>query len=250
VALAAKTVAAKPPISEVIIMSIGAIIAIVIICVIVAAVAVVAGMQLSRRQALRRRFGAEYDHLAREVGPREAQAELTRRQRLFDQLGIRPLTPEQRARYESDWSRVQERFVEDPAHATRAAAALVVAVARDRGFSADDNAKLLTELSMGYSRALQGYRRALETAARIPDAATEELRKAVIGYRAMFRGLVVRPDSSAPAQATTTSTTASTAVGTAASHSTDKPVAVNRERRSDGDELQAEPTRQHHRASR
>jgi hypothetical protein len=205
-------------------MPIGAIIAIVIICVIVAAAAVVVGIQFSRRQALRRRFGTEYDHLAREVGPREAQAELTRRQRLFDQLGIRPLTPEQRARYVGEWSRVQERFVEDPARATRAAAALVVSVARDRGFSADDKAKLLTELSMGYSRALEGYRRALETVARIPEAATEELRKAVIGYRAMFRGLVARPDSDAPAQAITT---ASTAGGTAASHSTDEPVAVN-----------------------
>jgi hypothetical protein len=218
-----KTVAAKPPISEVI-MPIGAIIAIVIICVIVAAVAVVAGTQFFRRQELRRRFGVEYDHLAREVGPREAQAELARRRRLFDQLGIRPLTPEQRARYDSEWSRVQERFVEDPAQATRAAAALVVAVARDRGFSADDNAKLLTELSMGYSRELEGYRRALETAARIPEAATEELRKAVIGHRAMFRGLIAGPDGGAPARATAT---ASTAVGTAASHSTDKPVTVN-----------------------
>lgn len=170
-------------------MPIGAIIAIVIICVIVAAVAVVAGIQFSRRQALRRRFGAEYDHLAREAGSREAQAELTKRQRLFDQLGIRPLTPEQRARYTGEWIATQERFVENPAQATQTAAALVIAVARDRGFSADDNAKLLTELSVGYAHELEGYRRALEAAARIPAAATEELRKAVIGYRAMFRGL-------------------------------------------------------------
>jgi hypothetical protein len=170
-------------------MPIGAIIAIVIICVIVAAVAVSAGIQLSRRQAIRRRFGAEYDHLAREVGSREAQAELTERQRLFGQLGIRPLTPEQRARYEGEWALAQERFVENPAQATQAAAALVIAVARDRGFSADDNAKLLTELSVGYAHELKGYRRALEAAARIPEAGTEELREAVIGYRAMFRGL-------------------------------------------------------------
>ena len=209
-------------------MPIGAIIAIVIVCVIVAAVAVVAGSQLSRRQALRRRFGAAYDHLARAVGPREAQAELTKRH-LFEQLGIRPLTPEQRARYEREWTRAQERFVEDPAQATRAAAALVVAVARDRGFSADDNAKLLTELSVGYARELEGYRRALEAAARIAEAATEELRKAMIGYRAMFRGLAGRPDGGAPVpeSTTTTSTKASTAAGTIASQSTDEPVAVD-----------------------
>lgn len=204
-------------------MPIGAIIAIVIICAIVAAVAAVAGIQLSRRQGLRRRFGAEYDHLARTAGPWKAQAELSKRRRLFDQLGIRPLTPEQRARYEGEWTGVQERFVEDPARATRAAAALVVAVTRDRGFSAGDNAKLLAELSAGYSRELEGYRRALETTARIPQATTEELRKAVIGYRAIFRELVVRPDGGAPARPTTTST----AAGTAVSHSTGEPVATN-----------------------
>jgi hypothetical protein len=215
VASAAKTVAAKPSISEVN-MPIGAIIAIVIICVILAAIAVAGGIQLSRAHALRRRFGAEYDHLAREVGLWGAQAELTKRQRLFDRLGIRPLTPEQRARYKGEWTVAQERFVENPAQATQAAAALVIAVARDRGFSADDNVKLLTELSAGYTRELEGYRRALEAAARIPEATTEELRKAVIGYRAMFRGLAGHLDHGAgtvaePVSArTTSSATAST----------------------------------------
>jgi hypothetical protein len=208
----AKTVAAKPSISEVI-MSIGAIIAIVVICVIVAAVAVAAGVQLSRARAFRRRFGAEYNRLAREVGQRQAQAELTERQRLFGQLGIRPLTPEQRARYEGEWTVTQERFVENPAQATRAAAALVIAVARDRGFSAGDNAKLLTELSVGYSREMEGYRRALETTARIPEAATEELREAVIGYRAVFRGLTGYADRTAakPVSARATSSTTASA---------------------------------------
>jgi hypothetical protein len=227
-----KTVAAKPSISEVN-MPIGAIIAIVIICVILATVAVVGGIQLSRRQALRRRFGAEYDHLAREVGTREAQAELIERQRLFDRLGIRQLTPEQRARYEREWIRAQERFVDDPAQATQAAAALVIAVARDRGLSADDNAKLLTELSVGYAHELAGYRRALEAAARIPKVTTEALREAVIGYRAMFRGLAGHLDGAARTAAgpvstrTTSSTTASTSPAGADADSGAGQVAVD-----------------------
>jgi hypothetical protein len=151
-------------------MPIGAIIAIVIVCVIVAAVAVVTGIQFSRRRALRR---------------------------LIDELGIRPLTPEQRARYEGEWSAAQERFVENPAQATQAAATLVIAVARDRGYSADDAAKLLRELSVVHPLELEGYRRALDAAARIPGATTEELREAVIGYRAMFRELVAHPDRAA-----------------------------------------------------
>jgi hypothetical protein len=195
-------------------MPIGAIIAIVVICVVAAAVAAAAGIQFSRKQALRRRFGAEYDQLARDVGPREAQAELTKRQRLFEQLAIRPLTPEQRARYKGEWTVTQERFVEDPARATQVAATLVIAVARDRGFSADDNAKLLTELSVGYARELEGYRRALETAARIPKAATEELRKAVIGYRAMFRGLVADHGVGTVAEPVSAKTTGSATAST------------------------------------
>jgi hypothetical protein len=185
------TVSAKPSITEVI-MPIGAIIAIVIIGVIVAAVAVVAGIQFSRRRALRR---------------------------LFDQLDIHPLTPEQRARYEGEWSATQERFVEDPAQATQAAATLVTAVARDRGFSADDSAKLLAELSVGYSREAEGYRRALETAARIPEASTEELRAAVIRYRAMFRELFGHPDG-APAIAAESASTTTTNPATASTSPT------------------------------
>jgi hypothetical protein len=187
--------------------------------VIVASVVAVTGVRYSRGQALRRRFGPEYDRLAQEAGPRQARAELTRRQRLFDQLGIRPLTPEQRARYEGEWTAAQERFVEDPAQAARAAAALVIAVARDRGFSANDEAKLLTELSTGYSRELDGYRRALEATARLPEAGTEELREAVIGYRAMFHELLGYPDGAAGTTAETAST-ASTATPNSTTAST------------------------------
>jgi hypothetical protein len=167
VAKAARTVAAKPSLPEVI-MPIGAIIAIVIVGVLVVAAAVAAGTVVARRQALRRRV---------------------------EQLDIRPLSGEERVRYDSQWIAAQGRFVDDPPGAARAAAALVIALAGDRGYSAGDDEELLTELSVRHADELTGYRQARETTGRIPAAATEELRQAMIGYRAMFRQLLRAPES-------------------------------------------------------
>ena len=70
-------------------MSTGAIIGIIIAVIVVAAVVVVASAQL-RRARMRRQFGPEYDRLAKEIGPRKADAELTARQRRVEALDIHP----------------------------------------------------------------------------------------------------------------------------------------------------------------
>src|SRR6516164_6975581 len=118
-------------------MSTGAIMGIIIAVIVVAAVVVVASAQL-RRARMRRQFGPEYDRLAREIGPRKADAELTARQRRVEALDIHPLPAEQQARYSSDWAVVQERFVDAPAESVTAARTLIWDVMRDRGYPADD----------------------------------------------------------------------------------------------------------------
>jgi hypothetical protein len=181
-------------------MSIAAVIMIVIVVVAVAA----AGSVVLRRRALRRRFGPEYDRLAAEVGPRRAREELARRGRIVGQLEIRPLSERQRAEYAARWATVQEQFVDRPAQATRAARALITAVAGDVGYSADDEERLFTELSVHHARALDGYRRgtdaASEPSAQSPSArSTEELRQALLDCRVLFRELVGEPDGEAAA---------------------------------------------------
>ena len=176
-------------------MSVGAIIALVIVIVIIAAAAALAGTLILRRRALRRQFGAEYDRLAREVGPRRAQAQLAERQRRVKRLTIRPLAPERRTSYASGWASVQELFVDSPAQAAEAAATLVTAVAADRGYSTDDDAGLLMELSVHHADRLDGYRRARQTTEQADTAATEDLRQALLAYRALFRELLGPPDS-------------------------------------------------------
>jgi hypothetical protein len=174
-------------------MSAGAIIALVIAIVILAAVGTLAGTLVLRALALRHQFGPEYQRLVREVGARRAQAELAERRQRVARLGIRPLTAEKHASYSGEWTAAQERFVDNPAQATEAAAALVTAVATDRGYPIDNHAQLLKDLSVHHARRLDGYRRAAETTERAATAATEELRQALLAHRALFRELLGAP---------------------------------------------------------
>lgn len=191
-------------------MSAGAIIAIVIVLVILAVAAVVASRMAAFRPGGRRNLGPEYARLADEVGPREANAEYGRRRRRVDGLGIRPLSPERRTLYSTQWAAVQEEFINNPVESARTAAALVAAVAGDRGYEVADSGQLLTDLSVYYGNRLDGYRRALAATAEAGDTATEELsdiateklRQALLGYRAMFRELAQISDSDESAAVT------------------------------------------------
>jgi hypothetical protein len=171
-------------------MSTGAIIGIIIAAVVVAAV-VVLGPALLRQVRMRRRFGPEYDRLARELGARKAAAELTARQRRVEALGIHPLSAEQQASYAGQWTAVQERFVDSPAAAVSAAGTLIWDVMRDRGYPADDRNASMEALSVYHARLLDGYRQAQHL--RAESASTEDLRKALISYRALFQDLAGLP---------------------------------------------------------
>jgi hypothetical protein len=167
-------------------MSTGVIIGIVIIIVVVAA-AVLAVGEL-RRARLRRQFGPEYDRLAEQLGSRKkADAELAGRQRRVEALGIHELSPEQQASYSGDWTVIQERFVDTPAEAVAAADSLIWGVMRDRGYPADDRDASMDALSVYHPRALVGYRQAVDL--RTERATTEQLREAMIRYRALFGDL-------------------------------------------------------------
>jgi hypothetical protein len=167
-------------------MSTGAIIGIIIVVIVVAAVVVVASALL-RRARMRRQFGPEYDRLAKEIGPRKADAELTARQRRVEALDIHPLSAEMQARYSSDWAMVQERFVDAPAEAVAAADALIWNVMRDRGYPAGDRNASMEALSVYHAHSLEGYRRTQDM--RAESATTEQLRAALIQYRTMFEDL-------------------------------------------------------------
>ena len=170
-----------------VIMSTGAIIGIVIVVIVVLAAVVVASGEL-RRARLRRQFGPEYDRLVQQLGSRKkADAELAARQRRVEALAIHELSPEQQASYSGDWAVVQERFVDTPAEAVAAAGTLIWDVMRDRGYPADDRNASMDALSFYHAGAFEGYRQTLGL--RIEAATTEQLREAMIRYRALFEDM-------------------------------------------------------------
>ena len=170
-----------------VIMSTGAIIGIVIAVVVVVAVVVVASAEM-RRARLRRQFGPEYDRLVEQLGgKRKADAELAERERRVRMLNIRELSPEQQASYSGEWAAVQERFVDTPAEAVGAAHTLIGNVMRDRGYPVDDKTASMDALSVHHGRSMEGYRTTLDM--RTESASTEQLREAMIRYRALFEDL-------------------------------------------------------------
>ncbi len=173
-------------------MSTGSIIAIVIFIALIAGVAVtaVATAQL-RRARMRRQFGPEYDRLARELGSKKADAELSARRQRATELGIRPLSAKLQASYSDDWTTVQERFVDAPAEAVSAADTLIWDVMRARGYPANDRDASLEALSVYHAGPLQGYRQV--RGVKLESATTEELRKALIRCRALFEALLGAP---------------------------------------------------------
>jgi hypothetical protein len=176
-------------------MSTGTIIVIVVAVVVVAAL-VTGVMTIMRRRRLQQRFGPEYDRLAGERDSKlKAETELAERERRVEGLDIRPLTDSARERYAEQWAGIQERFVDTPPDAVSASQVLVVAVMTERGYPAEDHDQVLADLSVEHASMLDHYRAAEEISrsAASGTASTEDLRLAMIHYRALFRDLLGEP---------------------------------------------------------
>lgn len=165
------------------------IVAIVVLVVVVLAIVV----QRRRSKALRERFGPEYDRAVRTSGsPQRAETELAQREKRYRKLDIRPLTPGARGRYAESWRLVQAHFVDEPAAAVGDADRLVGEVMRDRGYPVDDAQHRMDDLSVEHAAVLDNYRSATAIARRSErgEASTEELRQAMVSYRALFADLL------------------------------------------------------------
>ena len=177
--------------------------AIVILVVVLVAVLFAAGWFLggqARSRRLRNRFGPEYDrHLENAQNRRVAERELTEREKRHAKLSLRPIPDTARVHYTEQWTRVQEHFVDDPAEAVAGAEELVHTVMRDRGYPMDGFEQQAADLSVEHADVVDGYRTAHEIRGRHDQADTEELRAALVHYRAVFRGLVGHSDD-VPAQ--------------------------------------------------
>lgn len=184
-------------------MATGAIVAIVIVVIVVAAVLIVL-TTANRRRRLRERFGPEYDRAVTERGSRrEAEAELAERERHVQELDIRPLSPAVRSQYQSEWTAVQEQFVDAPQAAVTGAQTLVSAVMEDRGYPTQPYDQTVADLSVEHASTLDHFRAAHDISqnAAAGTASTEDLRQAMIHYRALFAELLGEPASNLDGQA-------------------------------------------------
>ena len=144
-------------------------------------------------ESLRSRFGPEYDRaVARHGNPQVAEKKLAERARRVEKLNIRPLDPAERDRFAEEWRTVQTRFVDDPAGAVGQADVLVQQVMEARGSPIGDFEERAADLSVDHPVVVQNYRSARDIAQRQRrgEATTEDLRKAVVSYRALFEELL------------------------------------------------------------
>jgi hypothetical protein len=147
----------------------------------------------TRTLALKNRFGSEYDRAVVTHGSaQKAEAKLADRETRVEALKIRDLAPAERERFIIQWEGVQARFIDHPKAAVTEADDLVNALLLARGYPQTTFEQRAADVSVTYPRVMENYRLANDVAARHGrlDATTEELRTAMIQYRAIFDELL------------------------------------------------------------
>ena len=174
-------------------MSTAGVVILIVVVVVVVVALVVGGWLITRRRALQKRFGPEYDRVAAEQPSRAAaEQELRGRERKHAELELRPLAPDARARYAAEWDELQVRFVDSPSDVVRECDELVTRLITDIGYPTDGDAERLALLSVEYADTLGRYRDAHEISLRSArgEASTEQLRQALVHYRTLFAELL------------------------------------------------------------
>jgi hypothetical protein len=166
---------------------------IALIVVIVAAVAWAASRS-RRTDRLREDFGPEYDRALRdrEGDKGRAEAELLERRERREALEIRPLSPSAADGYRERWRQVQAQFVDEPVAAVGSADGLLTEVMRDRGYPVDDFAAQEELMSVDHPEVVEDYREGhrIHSEHSRGEASTEDLRRAMVHFRALFERLV------------------------------------------------------------
>ena len=168
-------------------------IVVLIVVVLAIAAAVWLYMQKRRTQTLRSRFGPEYDRMVEDHGDRNrAEKVLLERQKRVDSFDIKPLPPRDRDRFAQRWQDAQSRFVDNPREAVGDADLLLVEVMKARGYPMGNFEQRAADISVDHPEVVENYRVAHEIALRDRQgkASTEDLRKAMVHYRALFEELL------------------------------------------------------------
>lgn len=169
---------------------------VILAIVVVVAVIVIAWLwaRMRRTRQLQSRFGSEYDRTvqASSGNSSQAEAELRERERRHDHFDIRPLSTESQKAYATRWREVQARFVDQPATAVGEADTLIGEAMLERGYPVEDFDQRAADLSVDHPDVVENYRaaHAIALANSGQQASTEDLRQAMVHYRALFERLI------------------------------------------------------------
>jgi hypothetical protein len=145
-----------------------------------------------RREHLQERFGDEYDRSVSSEGKRTAEQRLSEVEKEHEQLDIRPLSPAARDRYLEEWRQAEARFVNDPELAARSAERIVVRLLEDRGYPTGAGTETqAAHVAVDHPDVVERYRHGHAMLDTDGDEYTENLRKAMIDFRAVFEELAV-----------------------------------------------------------
>ena len=167
--------------------------------IVLALIAVGAWFYIRKKQSqkqslkLQERFGPEYDRTVKELGSRtKGESELKAREKRVERLEILPLAPPEAARFSEAWQALQGRFVDNPKGVVVQAEQLVRELMEKRGYPMGDFERRAGDISVDHPDVVANYRAAQAIAVREQrgSADTEELRKAVVHYRALFDELL------------------------------------------------------------
>lgn len=149
-----------------------------------------------RSDRLRDRYGHEYDRVVASDGRKNGEAELREREKKVERLNIRALTPTEAQRFANLWNETQARFVDQPGGALADADRLVGDVMVARGYPVEDFEGRAADISVDHPSLVDHYRTAHDIAERhtMGNATTEEMRQAMIHYRALFSELLETED--------------------------------------------------------
>ena len=169
--------------------------------IVVAAIAWVA-WNSHQTQRLKKRFGPEYDAVVRRLGSKaKAESELKRREKRVKSFEIMPLASADAARFSQSWTRIQGSFVDDPKGVLIEADRLVRDLLAKRGYPVADFELRAADISVDHPVVVSNYRSAQRIVSmdQRGEASTEDLRKAVVHFRALFDELLGKPASRDPA---------------------------------------------------
>jgi hypothetical protein len=167
-------------------------IAFIVVGVLILLMAYLAMRRSTQTKHLRDMFGDEYIREREKSGRAGAERELSEREKRVERLHLKELPAEKRLSYAESWQSVQAQFVNDPQDAVERAQSLVEDVMNERGYPVVSFDQMAADISVEHPGVVQNYRAAHRIAVSNTRgiATTEDLRQAMVHYRALFSELL------------------------------------------------------------